>query len=154
MKILVLSDIHAHASYAERMIEKEQPDEVIFCGDGWKDMHEIAKFFPAVRFHCVAGNCDFFSENQELFITLGGKNIFAAHGHRFNVKMEPSLAYITLRAHALDLGADIILFGHTHRPDVQYRNGAVILNPGAVMDGKYALITIENGEVKPELRSL
>ena len=31
MKILVISDIHGLLSFAENMIEKEKPDEGIFC---------------------------------------------------------------------------------------------------------------------------
>ena len=153
MKILVISDIHGLISYAERMIEKEKPDEVIFCGDGWRDINESAKFFKGVRFFLVQGNCDFYGEPEQ-FITLGGKNIFITHGHRYNVKMERELAYITLRAHAASLGADLVLFGHTHLPDTVYRGEMVLLNPGAVANGKYAVVLIEGGQIKTELKSL
>ena len=153
MKILVISDIHGLVSYAERMIEKEKPDEVIFCGDGWREIDESRKFYKKARFHLVGGNCDFCGE-PELYITLGGKNILITHGHRYNVKMERELAYITLRSHAADLGADLVLFGHTHNPDVVYRNGMIMLNPGAVMSGKYAVVEIIGEEIKPQLKSL
>ena len=153
MKILVISDIHGLVSYAERMIEKEKPDEVVFCGDGWREIDESRKFFKHVRFHTVGGNCDFCGE-PELYITLGGKNIFITHGHRYNVKMERELAYITLRAHASEMGADLVLFGHTHYPDIVYRDGMIIVNPGAVMAGKYGVVEINGEEIKPQLKSL
>lgn len=154
MKILVISDIHGLISYAERMIEREKPDEVIFLGDGYRDIKETARFYKSARFHFVGGNCDFYSDNEEQFITLGGKNIFFTHGHRYNVKMERQLNYITLRAHAADLGADIVLFGHTHTPDTVYMNGMILMNPGAVMAGKYGVLEMHGEEVKTELKSL
>ena len=154
MKILVLSDIHGLVSYAERMIERETPDEVIFLGDGLRDIKESAKFFKGVRFHFVQGNCDFFDAPEERFVLLGGKNIFFSHGHRYNVKMERQLNYITLRTKAADMGADIVLFGHTHQPDIVLMNGMVIMNPGAVMAGKYGVIEIAGDKILPELRSL
>ena len=154
MKILVLSDIHGLVSYAEKMIEREQPDEVIFLGDGLRDIKESSRFFQNVRFHFVQGNCDLFGEETERYITLGGKIIYFTHGHRFNVKMEGELRYITLRTRAAEFGADIVLFGHTHRPDLTYADGRILMNPGAVMAGKYGCITIEAEKVTPEIKSL
>ena len=154
MKIVVLSDIHGLVTYAERIIELEQPDEVIFCGDGLREIQESAKFFRKVRFHFVKGNCDFAGDCFEQYITLGGKNIFITHGHRYNVKPESKLNYITLRSHARDLGADLVLFGHTHCPDICYMDGMILLNPGAVNAGKYAVVEIRDGKIQPELRSL
>ena len=154
MKILVLSDVHGLVSYAERMVEREQPDEVIFLGDGLRDIEQSARFFPKVRFHFVKGNCDFAGEKEEQCITLGGKSIYFTHGHRYNVKMERALNYITLRAHAAQLGADIALFGHTHQPDLVFMSGICMMNPGAVMAGKYGVIDLAAGEIKPELKSL
>lgn len=151
MKILVLSDVHSMISYAERIIEQEKPDEVFFCGDGLRDMQESAKFYPSIRFHFVAGNCDFLSAQAEQMITLEGKSIFLTHGHRYNVKLEYRLGYLTLRERAKALGADIVLFGHTHEADTCYRDGLVMMNPGAVNNGRYGVITIENGVIYPKL---
>ncbi len=154
MKILVISDIHGLVSFAEKMIETEKPDEVIFLGDGYRDIKNSASFYKNVRFHYVGGNCDYYCEDAEQFITLGGKNIFFTHGHHYNVKMEKEMHYITLRAHAKALGADIVLFGHTHMPDLEYMDGMILMNPGAVMAYRYGVIEITDGQVKPELRRL
>ena len=139
MKILVISDIHGLLSFAENMIEKEKPDEVIFCGDGYRDLKRSAPFYKDVRFHYVGGNCDLYAETDEQCITLGGKNIFFTHGHHYNVKMEKEMHYITLRSRAKEMGADIVLFGHTHRRTDTTVDGIRIFNPGSASrprDGK------------------
>lgn len=41
---------------------------------------------------------------------MRAKKLFAAHGHRYSVKS----GYERIAAHAAKLGADIVLFGHTH----------------------------------------
>ena len=44
------------------------------------------------------------------------------------------------------------LYGHTHYHKMEWRNGILILNPGAVTDGKYAVLNITPlGAVAPEL---
>ena len=154
MKILVISDIHGLGSFAEQMIELESPDEVIFLGDGYRDIHERMRFYRDIRFHTVGGNCDLYADKPEQLITLGGKNIFFTHGHHYNVKLERELNYITLRAHAAQQGADIVLFGHTHIPDTVYTNGLIMMNPGAVMARQYGVLEINGEEVKAELKRL
>lgn len=154
MKILVISDIHGLLSFAENMIEKEKPDEVIFCGDGYRDLKRSAPLYKDVRFHYVGGNCDLYAETDEQCITLGGKNIFFTHGHHYNVKMEKEMHYITLRSRAKEMGADIVLFGHTHEPNLEYMDGMILMNPGAVMGYRYGVIEITDGQMKPELKRL
>ena len=154
MKILVLSDIHGRTSYAENIMEREQPDEVIFLGDGLSDVRQIEPFYPRVRFHTVQGNCDFGAEKTVHVLTLASKTIFCTHGHRFQVKLEREMNYITLRSAAAAYEADIILFGHTHLPDIVYMDGAVLMNPGAAANGKYGVITLEDDNILPELKSL
>ena len=154
MKILVISDIHGLLSFAESMVEKESPDEVIFLGDGYRDLKQSAPFYKEVRFHYVGGNCDLYAEKEEQIITLGGKNIFFTHGHRYNVKMEKEMHYITLRSHAKALGADVVLFGHTHQLDLEYMDGMILMNPGAVMARRYGVIELADGQIKPELKRL
>ena len=154
MKILVISDIHGMVSFAESMIEKETPDEVIFLGDGFRELQKSALLYKDIRFHFVGGNCDVCCDTDEQCISLCGKNIFFTHGHHYNVKMEKEMHFITLRSRAKELGADVVLFGHTHEADLEYMDGMCIMNPGAVMGYRYGVIEISGNEVKPELRRL
>ena len=154
MKLLVISDIHGLATYAEEMIAREQPDEVVFLGDGLRYIKESAGRFGNVHFHFVQGNCDFGGEPEEQCLRMGGQTVFFTHGHHYNVKWEKELAYVTLRAKAAEVGADIVLFGHTHQPDLVYRDGRIIMNPGAVMARQYGVMTVDGDTVKPQLKNL
>jgi putative phosphoesterase len=37
-----------------------------------------------------------------------------------------------LREHALEYGYDVVMYGHTHRPEIEEKNGITILNPGSL----------------------
>ena len=113
MKILIISDTHgAHRNF-DRVIEKEQPlDMLIHLGDVEGD----EDYIPAVAdcpVHMVRGNNDFFSglEGEEEFM-IGGYHIFITHGHGYYVSMGEE----RLKQEARGRGADIAMYGHTHRP--------------------------------------
>ena len=88
MKALIVSDTHGSHRNLERVIEKEQPlDLLIHLGDveGGEDYIEAIADCPV---HVVAGNNDFFSElprEEEFFV--GGSHIFITHGHYYYVSM-------------------------------------------------------------------
>jgi putative phosphoesterase len=56
--------------------------------------------------------------------------------------------------------ADVVVFGHTHKALVERRKGILLLNPGTPNDRRfskhlsYAVLTIEDGELKPEIIQL
>ena len=113
MKILIISDTHgAHRNF-DRVIEKEQPlDMLIHLGDVEGD----EDYIPAVAdcpVHMVRGNNDFFSglPGEEEFM-IGGYHIFITHGHGYYVSMGEE----RLKQEARGRGADIAMYGHTHRP--------------------------------------
>ena len=57
-------------------------------------------------------------------------------------------------AEARAVGADILLFGHTHQPLCrQLEDGLWMMNPGPARS-HYGLITIENGQVHCTLHQL
>jgi len=47
----------------------------------------------------------------------------------------------------------VILFGHTHVPEDVTFSGVRFINPGSFAEGSYALLTIDGGEVRFELRN-
>ena len=55
----------------------------------------------------------------------------------------------------LEIGADIVLFGHTHCPQIVRVDEMVLLNPGSVFrqgntrQPTYGIIEITNGNIKP-----
>ena len=95
----------------------------------------------------VPGNCDWGSfDEPERLLELEGVRILMLHGHTRNVKSSPLAAQYAAR----EWGADILLFGHTHRPLVDWDGTLYTMNPGAAGDPRrptYGVITMENGKV-------
>lgn len=130
MRIIVLSDSHGAKYAAEEVLElQKSAKDVIFLGDGLRDIEAIENFYPDHRFYKVAGNCDFSSgaKNADL-IEIGDRKIFYTHGHLFHVKY----GLYELKAAARQRGADIVLYGHTHEAFTDYDDGLYIMNPGSL----------------------
>lgn len=151
MKILVLSDSHGNVNKMKDLFRQDDYRAVIFLGDVIRDADELARITGAAPVYRVKGNCDFgeFNTHDELLIELGGKRIFMAHGHRYGVKGGIG----SFEAAARKSGADIALYGHTHIQYHDTKDGLHILNPGALMNGKYAVLTIE-GSISIELKGM
>ncbi|MBQ3005089.1 MAG: YfcE family phosphodiesterase [Clostridia bacterium] len=154
MRILVLSDSHGKQYNIFDAIDAEKDvKNIIFLGDGLYDIEKAEKKYSHKNFYKVKGNCDSFvwldipaSEMREFY----GKKIFFTHGHEFNVKFGDAALF----NHAAYSGADIILYGHTHSPVTECRNGYHILNPGSIGEKKYAVIDIVNNGIMCILKSL
>lgn len=149
MKILVFSDSHRSLSGMYAAIDLHRPQQVIHLGDMISDAEEVAEHYPKLPFCMVPGNCDgwMISVPLKKQITLEGKSILLSHGHRWEVKSGYSLAIADARA----VGADILLFGHTHNPLCeQLEDGLWMMNPGAARSS-YGLIEIEDGTISCSL---
>lgn len=130
LRVVVVSDTHGRIARLETAM-RQQPRAALYIhlGDGEWDLAEIRGMYPGRRFLAVAGNCDFGSGLPDRGETeLGGKRIFFTHGHAFYVKSGLSRVV----DEAVTRGADILLFGHTHVPLTEYRDGLYILNPGSL----------------------
>ncbi len=129
MKILIVSDTHkSHRNFEKVLEENKDIDMLIHLGDveGAEDYIEALADCPV---HIIGGNNDFFSDllSEEEF-TIGGHHVFITHGHYYGVVTgEERLA----RA-ARERGADIVMYGHTHRPFYKEEEGLIILNPGSI----------------------
>lgn len=151
MRILVVSDTHGHHKNLKKIRQREgNIDMMIHLGDiegGEAYVEELA----GCPVEMVAGNNDFFSElEREKEIEIGKYKVLITHGHYYYVAMETE----DLRKEALGRGMDVVMFGHTHKPLLDYSKGIVMLNPGSVsyprQDGhlpSYALMELdEKGE--------
>lgn len=126
-------------------IDRHQPQQVIHLGDMISDAEEIAKHYPKLPFCMVPGNCDgwFTTAPLKKQITLEGKSILLSHGHRWGVKSGYDVAVADARA----VGADILLFGHTHVPLCRRLEDSLwMMNPGPA-SSSYGLIELENGKI-------
>ena len=155
MKLCVFSDSHGVSDNMLHAVYVDEPDALIFLGDGERDLKPIRRRYPNLPVHAVCGNCDAgFSLPDKLVLTLEGVRIFAVHGHRHDVKYDLSLDYLLRSARAEQ--ADVILFGHTHAPYLETREGILLLNPGACgfFQPRYARLFLENGQAWAELADM
>lgn len=152
MRILVLSDSHGAPRKIERAIHAQPTAEVVFhLGDGANDLDDARIEFPHIAFYQVAGNCDWCSNlSLEEMLTLDGKKIALTHGHIYGVKS----GIQTYLRHGREIGADIVLFGHTHRPETGYDDGIYWMNPGSLQDNVYGIIDITAQGIVTQIVSL
>ena len=128
-KILVVSDTHGHDDNFYKVLDLEEPvDGIIHCGDfeGSEGRFALAANCPV---YFVAGNNDFFSDlSRELEFELGSHKAFATHGHQYMV----SITLDNIRAEGMARGADLIFFGHSHKPVAREIGGTYLFNPGSL----------------------
>ena len=145
MKVLVLSDSHGRPGALRRAIEAENPQALLFLGDGLSDAEKMREEYPLLPIFTVPGNCDWGSlDEPERLIELDGVRILMLHGHTRGVKYNGMNAYYA----AKEMGAQVLLYGHTHRPMVDYDGATYSMNPGSIRyTGTYGVLVLENGKV-------
>ena len=159
MKILIVSDTHKKHDNLVRILEQEENiDLMVHLGDseGYEDyIAELA----GCPLEIVSGNNDFFTDlDREKVLEVGKYQVLITHGHYYCVAMGVE----DLKKEALGRGMDIVMFGHTHRPLLDYSKGIVTLNPGSVsfprQEGRrpsYALMELDQeGEAHFKIKYL
>ena len=148
MRILVFSDTHCCIEPCIKTINNIiGVDMIIHAGDHDSDAKKLEKLFPTIPIKYVRGNCDFSSSPSGLTVEIEDKKIFVTHGHLYNVKTEYN--YSTLKEKGLSMGADLVVFGHTHIPYCENNGKIILLNPGSVkMSQTFGVIEVENGKIK------
>ena len=144
MELLIFSDSHGNADGIRQALMRQprRPDAVCFLGDGVRDLDLPALCEVAV--YAVRGNCDWSRTEDvpwtERTLYLEGHTILLTHGHLHGVKSGLG----GLISYAASVGADVVLFGHTHRPtervlpagtqvgDCVLERPMYLLNPGSV----------------------
>jgi hypothetical protein len=147
MKLMIASDLHGSADFCRALmaaLDREAPDRLLLLGDllyhgprndlpqGYAPK-EVLALLNARRDQllCVRGNCDTEVDQMVLdfpimadycVLYVGGRMIFATHGHTHNKANLPPLR-----------PGDILLHGHTHIPAWEdLGDGKLYLNPGSV----------------------
>ncbi len=153
MRILVISDTHRSLNRAIELVHEfsKRIDAVIHLGDNTEDVDFIRRNYR-LPVYVVAGNCDYGSTApHESVVEFEGKKVFFTHGHYYNVKYNADA--VTKRA--LELGADLCLFGHTHAPHLQLGGDVIVMNPGSLSEPRggskpsYGIVKIENDRIIP-----
>lgn len=145
MKILVISDVHRNFNALLKIYESENPDVVLCGGDHSKDGEELSFVYPNSQYHIVSGNCDIFDRkySDELVFQLENYRFFLTHGHNYSVKSW----YGEIEKRGKNLGVDVVVFGHTHIQLLSQGNSITLFNPGAVINGEYGVIEINQGNI-------
>lgn len=130
MKILAVSDSHGNENNIDRMLQSEGiPDMLIHLGDvcGGSEYIKAVCGCPVMM---VAGNNDFYDSElpSELVITIADKRILLTHGHCY-LRYD---GYDGLIRRARQADAQIVMFGHTHKPVNLRINDITIINPGSI----------------------
>lgn len=100
------------------------------CGDEVLD--ELSLIAPVVA---VAGNCDVPGDPrlvQRIERTIGGVSIHVSHGHELGVPTPARL----IAAYE----AQVIVFGHTHRPLIHRAGERLVVNPGAAGPRRFDIV--------------
>ncbi|MDD3008241.1 MAG: YfcE family phosphodiesterase [Arcobacter sp.] len=135
MKIGILSDSHLKSDYTKEVIDflKAQKCEyLIHAGD-----------------LCIEKNLQLLEESELKYIAVFGNNDRAllSLSSKYNIKAEPyyfkiqdlKFKLIHLPYH-LTPDSDIVIFGHTHEFECDYKNKTLFLNPGEVCAREKPLI--------------
>lgn len=136
-RIVVVSDTHmprmAKGLPVELCRALESADCIIHAGDFVTDVavQALEAFAPVVG---VAGNNDDAAIQSRFpvaqLLEWNGFRIGLAHGHEGRGASTPARARNTFR----DAGVDAIVFGHSHVPMHESRDGIVLFNPGSPTD--------------------
>jgi hypothetical protein len=148
MRVGVLGDSHGDLDLSKQAVRAMGAvDLLVHTGDFYQDALLLADQL-GVEVHAVVGNCDRCVPGpREELLELAGHRIFLTHGHLYGVKQ----GLLRLDYRAREVGADLVIFGHTHVPLSEEFNGIRYLNPGSVawprLAGQcsYALIRLEPG---------
>lgn len=145
MRIIAFSDTHENADAVSDIFEAQPDAELyIFLGDGLSLVKSFMKSHPEFRVLTACGNCDAGGGDAEMkTLDVNGVRIAYCHGHRYGVKS----GLERIKSSARSLGANILLFGHTHEAHCAWESGLWCLNPGKAASGsrvRFAIIDIDD----------
>lgn len=153
MRIGVVSDTHRDKNSIDQLEDKiKNLDMLIHLGDNVEDISIIKRYYGGEIIN-VRGNCDFINTTpNDALIEICGKKIFLTHGHKYGVKD----GLLKLRYKALEFGANIVLYGHTHIGRIDFEEEIWYINPGSVSlprdSGKsFVILNIEQESIEPNL---
>lgn len=156
MLIAVVSDTHRNRYALDQTLKTIEPaDILIHLGDNVQDAEYLKGKFRGSVIN-VRGNCDILDNvKSEIVEVIEGKKIFITHGHNYDVKY----TILNLKYKALEIGADIVLFGHSHVSMIEYVEGIWFINPGSASMPRdncksIAFINVKNDEIIPSIRKI
>ncbi len=156
MKIIVFADSHTDLDTMSVVVKAEKPGMIIHLGDHLTDGLGLKALFGSIPIELIKGNTDMgVGYPEERVFAVNKMVFFIAHGNRYRV--EDGIEDICERGK--NCKADIILYGHTHKPMLCVRKGIKIMNPGRIgrksskqIQATYGLIELKEGSKHCEIR--
>lgn len=174
MKLIIASDIHGSAFWAERLmrvIERERPDRVVLLGDllyhgprnDLPEGYDPKRVIPLLNdlastgmLTAVRGNCEAEVDqmvldfpcmaDSSLLVDPDGRTLFCTHGHVFGAGMHNSVDCMPSLPQS-----SALLYGHTHvkvNEESTVHPGTWLFNPGSVSipkDGSHSCGVYQSG---------
>lgn len=150
MIIGVISDTHGLLR-PQVVAAFKRVDRILHAGDvGGSEIHDaLARIAPVTA---VRGNVDIEPWANTLaeteLVELGGTSIYMLH----------DLGRLDMKPEAV--GIRVVVYGHSHQPKIEEKNGVLYFNPGSAGPRRFQLpvsvgnLVIEDGNVRPELVEL
>lgn len=152
MLIGLIADTHS-LMRAEALAALHGVDLILHAGDVGTHsvLRELGGLAPV---HAVRGNTDGAELGLPRFVdmTVDGLKIVVTHGDELGSPTPDNLVH--------RYQADVIVYGHTHKPLIDTRGTTLIVNPGAAGPRRFnlkpsvGLLRIENGRAAAEIRSV
>jgi len=154
MRIAVLSDTHLRVGKSLPPYVWEQltdMDMIIHAGD-LTNMGLVEELSCLAPVRGVRGNCDGWdiSLPDRDIIECEEFKIGLIHGDSGKGKSTPDRAYNAFK----DQSVDLIIFGHSHSPLIEWRDGIFMFNPGSPTDKRrepqysFGILDIKQGQLK------
>lgn len=187
VKIGLIADIHSNvAGLRWALTQLEAVDEVLCAGDSllqFRFSDEVVELLRQRQVRAVLGNHELTllshngqrafaaaqsRENQQFIESLpttidtrvNGKRLYMVHGSPW----EPFREYMTPTnprfTRVTELGADIVIVGHTHVPLVSRVGDTIVINPGSCGEPRThrewtcAILDLETGAIELRARSV
>ncbi|SEG38390.1 hypothetical protein SAMN05421819_2809 [Bryocella elongata] len=150
MRIAVLSD--THGLLRPQVLQTVQGAEHILHAGDVGDIRILDALREIAPVTAIRGNVDTRGACALLpateVIELGGTLIYMLH----------SIADLDIKPEAAQVG--VVIFGHSHQPEIRERNGVIYLNPGSCGPRRFSLpiamawLNIDKGQATAELLDL
>lgn len=152
MLVGLISDTHALIR-AEALGALHGVELILHAGDvgTFAVLRELQGIAPV---HAVFGNTDdpILGLPQRVQLTLGGLRVHVSHGHEVGSPTPDNLVH--------RYAANVIVYGHTHRPLIATRGTTLVVNPGAAGPRRFnlqpsvGLLRIEDSRATAEIVQL
>ena len=158
MKIGVIADTHIPI-FAKKLPQKvhdyfQECDLIIHAGDA-VTMFAIDELKDIAETKAVYGNMDSLEMKQnlpdKLILDVAGKKVGVIHGSG------PAFRVQQIAEETFAGKTDIVIFGHSHMPVNEKKNGVLFFNPGSATDHtssqncSFGIIEINGDDVRAEI---